>query len=118
MSFRQHAPVDGPSRHGMILPPKVIGSIGTHLQGVVAMAKTACPISRADFRSKAKAVQVTINNVPHVAPVKEFSTGSLGWYLNGKTMIEIDGVPVAVQIGLNLTVVGSKELPRDGSAER
>ena len=29
-----------------------------------------------------------------------------------------DGVPVAVQIGLNLTVVGSKELPRDGSAER
>jgi hypothetical protein len=82
------------------------------------MAKTACPISRADFRSKAKAVQVTINNVPHLAPVKEFSTGSLGWYLNGKTTIEIDGVPVAVQIGLNLTIVGSKELPRDGSAER
>jgi hypothetical protein len=49
--------------------------------------------------------------------VKEFSTGSLGWYLNGKTTIEIDGKPVAVQIGLNLTIVGSKELPKDGVEE-
>ena len=55
---------------------------------------------------------VTIAGVPLVAEVKEFSTGSLGWYLNGKTTIEIDGTPVPVQIGLNLTIVGSKELPR------
>ncbi|HEY8506081.1 MAG TPA: hypothetical protein VIL46_15955 [Gemmataceae bacterium] len=75
------------------------------------MAKTSCPISRSQFRSAAKPVTVTIGGVPLVADPKEFSTGSLGWYLNGKTMIEIDGVPVAVQIGLNLTVVGSKELP-------
>jgi hypothetical protein len=45
--------------------------------------------------------------------VKEFSTGSLGWYLNGKVSVEIDGRPVAVQIGMNLTIVGSKELPAD-----
>jgi hypothetical protein len=88
------------------------------------MAKTNCPISRAQFRAKAKPVSVTINNVPLQAVVKEFSTGSLGWNLNGKTMIDIDGTPVSVQIGLNLTIVGSKELPRDetsnpasGSAE-
>jgi hypothetical protein len=77
------------------------------------MAKTNCPINRAQFRAKAKPVSVTINSVPLQAVVKEFSTGSLGWNLNGKTMIEIDGTPVAVQIGLNLTIVGSKELPRD-----
>jgi hypothetical protein len=81
------------------------------------MAKTACPISRSDFRTKAKPVAVTINNVPLQATVKEFSTGSLGWYLNGKTTIDVGGTPVAVQIGLNLTVVGSKELPQKATAE-
>ena len=76
------------------------------------MAKT-CPITRRQFREKAKPVTVTINNVPLLAEVKEFSTGSLGWYLNGKVSIEIDGTPVSVQIGLNLTIVGSKELPKE-----
>ena len=78
--------------------------------------KTTCPIGRADFRSNAKAVTVVVNNVPLIAEVKEFSTGSLGWYLNGKTSIDIGGKPVSVQIGMNLTIVGSKELPRDGAA--
>jgi len=81
------------------------------------MARTTCPITRAQFRAKAKPVTVTINNVPLQAAVKEFSTGSLGWYLNGKTTIDIDGKPVAVQIGVNLTVVGSKELPADTGRE-
>jgi hypothetical protein len=75
--------------------------------------KTTCPITRADFKAKAKAVTVVINNVPLIAEAREFSTGSLGWYLNGKSTIDIDGTPVAVQIGLNLTIVGSKELPKD-----
>jgi hypothetical protein len=78
--------------------------------------KSTCPVSRAQFRAKAKPVSVTIAGVPLIAEVKEFSTGSLGWYLNGKTSIDIDGTPVAVQIGLNLTLVGSKELPQDGAA--
>jgi hypothetical protein len=79
--------------------------------------KTHCPISRAEFRSQAKPITVTVGSVPLVAEVKEFSTGSLGWYLNGKTTIEVNGTPVAVQIGMNLTIVGSKELPQDASAE-
>lgn len=80
------------------------------------MAKTTCPISRSEFRTKAKPVTVTINGAPLQAEVKEFSTGSFGWYLNGKTMVEVDGKMVSVQIGLNLTVVGSKELPREGDS--
>lgn len=75
------------------------------------MAKTNCPITREEFRSGAKAIKVMIGEVPLMAEVKEFSTGSLGWYLNGKTTIEINGKPVSVQIGMNLTIVGSKELP-------
>jgi hypothetical protein len=79
--------------------------------------KTVCPVSRKDFRDHAKPVAITIAGANMTVPVKEFSTGSLGWYLNGKTTIEVNGVAVAVQIGLNLTIVGSKELPRDQPAE-
>lgn len=78
--------------------------------------KTHCPISRDEFRSGAKPLAVTIAGMPLTAEVKEFSTGSLGWYLNGKTTVEVNGTPVSVQIGLNLTIVGSKELPRDEPA--
>jgi hypothetical protein len=79
--------------------------------------KTSCPITRQEFRSGAKPVTITINNVPLQAEVKEFSTGSLGWYLNGKTSIDVGGTLVSVQIGMNLTIVGSKELPREGETE-
>jgi hypothetical protein len=78
--------------------------------------KTTCPITRADFRSKAKPVKVVINGVEQEAEVKEFSTGSLGWYLNAKIGLDVEGVRVPVQIGLNLTIVGSKELPQDTPA--
>lgn len=81
------------------------------------MAKTTCPISRSEFRTKAKPVNVTINGVAFPAIVKEFSTGSLGWNINAKTTIEIEGVAVPVQVGLNLTIVGSKELPKEANQE-
>jgi hypothetical protein len=77
--------------------------------------KTFCPITRAEFRGNAKAVSVVIGDQRLVAEVKEFSTGSLGWYLNGKTTIDVGGTPVSVQIGLNLTIVGSKDLPQDAA---
>jgi hypothetical protein len=80
------------------------------------MAKTNCPISRSEFREAAKAVEVTINGTPMLADAREFSTGSLGWYLNGKTVIDVNGQKVTVQVGLNMTIVGSKELPKDAAA--
>lgn len=76
------------------------------------MNKTKASITRADFRESAQAIKVVINDIPMMAEVKEFSTGSLGWYLNGKTTIDIGGKPVSVQIGMNLTIVGSKDLPK------
>jgi hypothetical protein len=79
--------------------------------------KTTCPISRADFRAKAKPIPVTIGGMSQMAEVKEFSTGSLGWYLNGRTTIEIDGQHVPVLINASLVIVGSKELPTDGASK-
>ncbi len=77
------------------------------------MAKTSCPITRAEFKAKAKPVSVKIGDIPLVADVKEFQTGSLGWHLNGKVSLEVGGTPVTVQVGMNLTIVGSKELPQE-----
>jgi hypothetical protein len=73
------------------------------------MAKTTCPITRTQFVEKAEPVRISINGSEMLAEKKEFSTGSFGWYLNGKTVVTVDGKPVSVQIGMNLTVVGSKE---------
>src|SRR5262245_3836996 len=78
--------------------------------------KTTCLITRAHFRDKAEPIKVVIDGKEVEVEVKEFSTGSLGWYLNSKITLEVDGVRVPVQIGLNLTIVGSKELPRDAPA--
>jgi hypothetical protein len=77
--------------------------------------KTTCPITRAEFREKAQPINISIDNVPMQAPPREFSTGSLGWNLNSKTTMNIGGTPVTVQIGMNITLVGSKDLP--GKAE-
>jgi hypothetical protein len=79
--------------------------------------KTICPISRADFRAKAKPIQVAIGGISQMAEVKEFSTGSLGWYLNSRTTLEIDGQSVPVLINASFVIVGSKELPADGTTK-
>jgi hypothetical protein len=74
--------------------------------------KTSCPVSLTQFTEKAEPLKVVINGQEMLAEVKTFSTGSFGWYMNGKTLVTVDGKPVSVQIGMNLTVVGSKEAAR------
>jgi hypothetical protein len=76
------------------------------------MAKSACPVSLSQFLEKSEPMKVAINGQEMLAEPKSFSTGSFGWYLNGKIVATIDGKPVSVQIGMNLTVVGSKEAAR------
>lgn len=75
--------------------------------------KTSCPVTAAQFAEKAEPLKITINGQEMLAEVKQFSTGSFGWYLNGKTVVTVDGKALSVQIGMNLTVVGSKEAARE-----
>ncbi len=77
--------------------------------------KTVPTITRDQFKNHAKPLAVAINGKEMTAAVKEFSTGSLGWNISDKMQVEIDGQPVMVQVGLNLTIIGSKDLPQDGS---
>jgi hypothetical protein len=76
------------------------------------MAKSPCPVTRTQFVEKAEPLKVTINGQDMLAEVKQFSTGSFGWYLSGKTLVTVDGKTLSVQIGMNLAVVGSKEAER------
>lgn len=76
------------------------------------MSKAPAPVSKTQFMEKAEPVKIVLNGNEMLAERREFSTGSFGWYLNGKTTITVDGKPCNVQVGLNLTVVGSKEAAR------
>ena len=77
------------------------------------MTKSSCPLSRARFLDNAEPLKISINGQDMLAEVKAFSTGSFGWYLNGKTTVMVDGKALSIQIGMNMTVVGSKEAPKD-----
>ena len=78
--------------------------------------KTTCPISRKDFLANAKPITIDLGGYPVTAEPREFSTGSFGWYVNAKSPIEVDGKKLSVQIGMNMIVVGSKELPKTPAA--
>ena len=69
------------------------------------------PITRADFKQHARPVPIKLNDETKVLNPKEYDTGSLGWYMNEKLVVTINGVPVRVQAQIMLTVVGSKALP-------
>lgn len=75
-------------------------------------APTKCPVSRAAFKEKAKSIVVDVSGTKFVAQPREFNTGSLGYYIGEKMVITVDGVPCRVQVTVNLTLVGSKELPQ------
>jgi hypothetical protein len=92
--------------------PNVAPELGFWSDVVAMPPKTSCPVSKTQFLEKAEPMKVVINGQEMLAEVKEFSTGSFGWYMNGKTVVSIDGKAVSVQIGMNLTVVGSKDAER------
>jgi hypothetical protein len=64
------------------------------------------------FVEKAEPLKVVINGQEMLAEVKQFSTGSFGLNINGKTVVNVDGKAISVQIGMNMTVVGSKDAER------
>jgi hypothetical protein len=78
----------------------------------MAKSKTTeskCPVTREQFRKAAKPLTLTIDGKSLVASVKEFSTGSFGWFTNDKLTVEVDGVLCKVQPSISLVIVGSKD---------
>jgi hypothetical protein len=87
------------------------GNKGTSNKG---FKPTACPITREQFIDDAAQMPIKIGDSGVLtADPREFSSGSLGWFANGKVTVIIDGVAVKCQFSGSLTVIGSKELPKD-----
>lgn len=89
---------------------------GNHATTETAVAKkvhkkTECPVTRTQFKEKAPRLQVNVSGHVLTLDPREFATNSLGWFASEKMEVVIDGVPCKVQVGVNITVVGSKELP-------
>ncbi len=67
-------------------------------------------LTKSAFTTKAQPVPVEIAGQKLHALPKQFSTGSVGYNLNGKIIVNLpDGTPVQLQISGNFTAVGSKE---------
>ena len=77
------------------------------------MAKTTCKLTRNQFRTGAKGLKINLGlpGTDVTLDPKEFSTLSLGWGLQQRVPCVVDGVACEAIIGLNITLVGSKELP-------
>lgn len=91
---------------------KAAGAAGRK-SGKGGAPKTLPPaaLTREVFIKEAKAVEVVLNGITLGCEPRQFSTGSLGWNLNGKITLKVGDMHVTCQLGMNLTVVGSKELP-------
>lgn len=70
--------------------------------------KTVCPITREEFLEEAKGLVLKVGDNSVVAGVREFTTGSFGWYTNEKTAVTIGGVVCKVQMNVQLVLIGSK----------
>ena len=74
----------------------------------VSVTTTPSGVTLAQFSAVAKPVTVDVGGSIVVAFPKTFSTGSYGWGAQGKVTLMVDGMPVVCQVGLNITVIGSK----------
>jgi len=67
-------------------------------------------MTKSNFISTATPLAVQIAGQPVVAAPKKFSTGSVGYFLNGKIDVRLpDGTTVKLQVSASLTAIGSKE---------
>lgn len=72
--------------------------------------KKKCPITRKFFEDNADDQALKVAGQEVIAEPREFSTGSFGWFYNGKLTVDVGGKKVKVQANCSFTVVGSKEV--------
>lgn len=74
--------------------------------------KTECPIGPVEFMAEAKSIPLDELFKGEKALPHDFSTRSFGWRYGEKKTVTVNGKDLRVQIGLNITVIGSKETER------
>jgi hypothetical protein len=67
-------------------------------------------MTKSAFITTAKPLAVVIDGNTITAGPKKFSTGSVGFFLNGKIEVSLaDGTIVKLQVSASLTAIGSKD---------
>lgn len=67
-------------------------------------------MTKSKFTANAKPIMGKIGDTPVMLEPKVFSTGSCGFGFSGKLPVQLpDGTIVQLQVGMNLTAIGSKE---------
>jgi hypothetical protein len=61
-----------------------------------------------EYMTKAGALRCLIDDASLLANRKKFASGSLGWHFSGKAQILVGEYYLTCQIGLCVTIVGSK----------
>lgn len=70
------------------------------------------------YRTNAKPIVARFDDQMMTMLPKVYSTGSVGWYANGKARILVDDVYYPVQVSLTMTIIGSKNLhAQEGTPE-
>eukprot|EP00668_Euglena_longa_P045440 GGOE01061101.1.p1 GENE.GGOE01061101.1~~GGOE01061101.1.p1 ORF type:complete len:194 (+),score=78.77 GGOE01061101.1:30-584(+) len=77
--------------------------------------KTVCSIGRDTFLKKAPNLKLTLDlgdagSQELLGKARTFSSGSFGYFVNGKFKVDVAGEEVMLQVGCNVTVVGSKNM--------
>lgn len=70
--------------------------------------KKSCPVTFDQFEKAGETCVAVINSNTIVGTLKEFSTGSFGYNLNGKILLDIGGKQVPFQVTGNIIAIGSK----------
>lgn len=77
--------------------------------------KTPCTITREEFLADAEALEIVLDGNTLTAEPKEFTSGGFGWYIGGRMGMPVGGRTITCQVGINVSVVNSKET--EGAAE-
>lgn len=60
------------------------------------------------FLANAEPIEIDVGGTKMVALPRTFLSGSVGFYCGQKVTIMVGGKPIILQVGVTLTVVGSK----------
>mmetsp|Transcript_10218 Transcript_10218/g.16464 ORF Transcript_10218/g.16464 Transcript_10218/m.16464 type:complete len:137 (-) Transcript_10218:24-434(-) len=66
-------------------------------------------MTKEEFIEAAKELRFELEGSKFSGDARAFSSGSSGWYLGGKIPIIVNGKTLWCQVGMNVSVLGSKE---------
>ncbi|KAK3241220.1 hypothetical protein CYMTET_48994 [Cymbomonas tetramitiformis] len=87
--------------------PKATTSAGAAPKNVKKIQASA--MSGKQFESKAETLNVDVFGNIISGPPRTFTSGNRGWYAGGKIEIQVGGKKLWAQVGMNVSIIGSKE---------